>query len=106
MLEIPPETLRERAEALAAAIGDGTRAEAMVSVIGGGAMPGAELPSWGITVPTSDVDDLAERLRHGAIPVIGRIEDDRLVLDMRTVAPSQDDELAELVLTARSPTEL
>ncbi|MEX0592761.1 MAG: L-seryl-tRNA(Sec) selenium transferase [Nitriliruptoraceae bacterium] len=106
MLEIPPETLRERAEALASAIGDGTRAEAMVSVIGGGAMPGAELPSWGITVPTGDVDDLAERLRHGAVPVIGRIEDARLVLDVRTVAPSQDEELADLVRAARSPTEL
>lgn len=100
MLEIPVDVLQQRAEALAEAIGSPAHAESMVSVIGGGAMPGAELDSWGITLAVDQVNALADRLRTGPVPVIGRIEGDRLVLDVRTVAPSQDDDLAALVRTA------
>lgn len=102
MLETPLETLRDRAQSLAAAIGDGARATEVVSVIGGGAMPGAELESWGVSVPSRQLDVLTSRLRQGRVPVIGRIEHDALLLDLRTVAPSQDEEIASLVRTARS----
>ena len=47
-------------------------------------------------------DDLASRLRRGPLPVVARIEDDRVVLDLRTVRPDEDLQLAE-ALAAVSP---
>jgi L-seryl-tRNA(Ser) seleniumtransferase len=45
-------------------------------------------------------DRFARRLRTGDPPVYGRIEDQRLVLDLRTVLPEDDERLAEAVLAA------
>ncbi len=63
--------------------------------VGGGAMPEQNLPSRAVALtPTGlTVNRLEELLRHEEIPVIGRIEDDRFLLDMRTVA---DDEVVLL----------
>ncbi|HHO48668.1 MAG TPA: L-seryl-tRNA(Sec) selenium transferase [Desulfobacteraceae bacterium] len=65
----------------------------MASRVGGGAMPEQNLPSWGVAVQPASVtvSVLEEELRHLDMPVIGRIEEDRLLLDMRTVA---DDEVS------------
>ena len=62
------------------------------SQVGGGAMPGQNLASWAVGVQPNNIkiSQLERRLRHASVPVIGRIEKDRLLLDMRTVA---DDEL-------------
>ena len=46
--------------------------------------------------------DLARRLRAGEPPVVGRIESDALLLDPRTVAPSEDAELVAAVKRALS----
>jgi L-seryl-tRNA(Ser) seleniumtransferase len=90
MIAQPPETLRKRAEALAAKLG-GT-VEACTSTVGGGAMPTAELPSFAVTV--GEPEALDRKLRGAAVPVIARIEDGRLWLDVRTIA---DDELEAVV---------
>ena len=79
-----------------------------IARVGGGAMPEQNLPSRAAALApaTCSVNRLEELLRHEEIPVIGRIEDDRFLLDMRTVA---DDEVALLadilarVLAARHP---
>jgi L-seryl-tRNA(Ser) seleniumtransferase len=65
------------------------------SCIGGGAMPGQSLASWAVAFgfQTIDVVEMERRLRRGQPPVIGRIENNRLLLDMRTVA---EDELGLL----------
>jgi len=62
------------------------------SVIGGGAAPSAALPTalLAITSCRSSADELAARLRKFTPPIIARIEDDRLLLDLRTVFPEQD----------------
>ncbi len=44
------------------------------------------------------VNDLELKLRSADPPVIGRIEDDRFILDMRTVADNELDRLAALLL--------
>jgi L-seryl-tRNA(Ser) seleniumtransferase len=69
-----------------------------VSRVGGGALPEQGLASRAVTVQPGDrsVNSLEQQLRKAALPVIGRIEDDRLVLDLRTVA---DDEVALLADT-------
>ncbi len=66
------------------------------SVVGGGGAPGVELASSAVAVPAA----LAEPLRRGADAVLGRVEHDRLLLDVRTVDPNDDDRLAAAVQRA------
>jgi L-seryl-tRNA(Ser) seleniumtransferase len=87
MLTADDATLRSRAERLAQAVG-GEIVPAAARV-GGGALPLLELPGPAVAVPGRP-DELAVRLRAADPPVIGRIEDDRLLLDPRTLA---DDEV-------------
>jgi L-seryl-tRNA(Ser) seleniumtransferase len=93
MLTVADDVLRARAERLAAAVG-GEIVQATARV-GGGALPLLELPGPAVALPGAP-DLLAARLRAADPPVIGRIEDDRLLLDPRTLA---DDEI-ELVASA------
>jgi L-seryl-tRNA(Ser) seleniumtransferase len=63
------------------------------SVIGGGAAPSAVLPTRLIAVTHADfsaADELNARLRGSSRPVIARVEDGRVLLDLRTVFPEQD----------------
>lgn len=65
----------------------------IMSRVGGGAMPEQNLPSRGVALQpaTIKVSQLETAARGLDVPIIGRIEDDRFLLDMRTVA---DDEIA------------
>jgi L-seryl-tRNA(Ser) seleniumtransferase len=62
------------------------------SVIGGGAAPSAVLPTRLIALTHANLgaDDLSTRLRAATPPVIARVEDGRVLLDLRTVFPGQD----------------
>src|SRR5581483_4185697 len=62
------------------------------SVLGGGAAPGATLPSRSVAVHCAKLspDELMNRLRRYETPIIARVEDGRVRLDLRTVEPSQD----------------
>ena len=111
MLNMESAELRLRAMDLAARIesslgGSGVKAEAIPTqaVTGGGSLPGLELDSWGVALrhPDRSSDDLARSLRHGSRPVIGRIEDDTLILDLRTVPPDQDAHLPTILIKSLS----
>ena len=69
------------------------------SVSGGGSMPGAEIPSWSVALSHGDygASILDAKLRAQDPPVLGRIDDDRLLLDLRTVRPEDDELVCELV---------
>ena len=97
MIHASREELRDRAIALVGALA--ARApvlEACVveasSAVGGGAAPGAELPTVAVAVQPGALgaDGFAARLREGRPPVVARVVDDRVVLDLRTV--SREDE--------------
>jgi L-seryl-tRNA(Ser) seleniumtransferase len=62
------------------------------SVVGGGAAPSAVLPSCLIAASHADLsaDQLSVRLRAGTPPIIARVEEGRVLLDLRTVFPDQD----------------
>ena len=102
MLTADPETLRKRARALAKTIssGGGFEAEVVedVSRAGGGALPMEDLPTWtvAVTSPSTKTSALEEALRKADPPVICRVREDRVILDMRTVS----DEEAELIASA------
>lgn len=102
MLNEREEALKARAAKMVESIGKtladegSAELESSVSKVGGGALPLLELGSWvcAISPASISVDELAARLRDSSPPVIGRIQKDRLLLDARTVLPSQVDMLA------------
>ena len=62
------------------------------SVIGGGSAPGATLASRAVAVSSDEIgaDEIARKLREWETPVIARVEDGRVVMDLRTVEPEKD----------------
>jgi L-seryl-tRNA(Ser) seleniumtransferase len=64
------------------------------SVIGGGATPEQSIATWLIVIECADESATERRLRESDPPVIARIEDKRLLLDLRTVLPEEEEELA------------
>ncbi len=95
MIRQPAETVRARAEALLAGI-PGVRAEVVAgqSVIGGGATPEQSIPTWLIAIQCTSATAAERGLRLGDPAVVARIENQRLVLDLRTVFPAEEAALA------------
>ena len=103
MLTAAANDLRARADAAAAAIRAtaGWRADVVEgsSAVGGGSAPGVALPTWLVAVERAGLgaDALDAQLRRLTPPIVARIERDRVVLDLRTVAPEQDADLPRLL---------
>ena len=95
MLDEPPEVVRARAERLAALTGGDRRGDDRAG--GRRGASDAEFPSYACALEL----ELAEPLRRGEPPVVGIVRDDRLLLDCRTLADSEVDELAAAVAAAR-----
>jgi L-seryl-tRNA(Ser) seleniumtransferase len=72
------------------------------STVGGGSLPGETLPTRLVALDVDSPDTVSANLRAGDPPAITRIEDDRLVLDPRTVLPEQEAALLRLVAEAIS----
>jgi L-seryl-tRNA(Ser) seleniumtransferase len=70
------------------------------STVGGGSLPGETLPTSAVAVAVSSPDALTAELRAATPPVIARIENDRLLLDPRTVLPEQDEALLANTIAA------
>jgi L-seryl-tRNA(Ser) seleniumtransferase len=100
MIALPSEAIRARADALSKRIGPPVAVVATTSTIGGGALPGATLPSAGLAIGGRSATRLLDTLRLGDPSVIGRIEDGRVVLDLRTVDPGDDEALGQAVAAA------
>ncbi|MFN5153554.1 MAG: aminotransferase class V-fold PLP-dependent enzyme, partial [Gemmatimonadota bacterium] len=106
MLTETPEVIRARvvaiADAITAATGTAVAIEPCEATVGGGAFPTARIPSFAVTI-AADAPSLEAGLRHGAIPVVGRIADGRLWLDLRSVLPEDDEVLVQMLLQALQP---
>ena len=100
MLTVDEDVLAARAERLAAATG-GTVIRA-VARVGGGALPLLELhgPAVALDPGPAGAIALAAALRTGKPPVVGRIQDERLLLDPRTLDDVEVDAAARAVLAA------
>jgi L-seryl-tRNA(Ser) seleniumtransferase len=108
MLAAPAAALRDRAQGLAARLEAGGLHGEVVETrgaVGGGTYPGVELPSWAVAPDWGcSAQEGADRLRDGTPPVVGRIVDDRLLLDVRTVLPGAEDALVRRLLAVHEAT--
>ncbi|MBS1859309.1 MAG: L-seryl-tRNA(Sec) selenium transferase [Acidobacteria bacterium] len=95
MIREPAERIRERAVALVGRVA-GLDAEVVEgrSVIGGGATPEQSIPTWVIAVKCADVVAEEQRLRAHDPAIVARVEDQKLVLDLRTVFAEEEQALA------------
>ncbi len=99
MLSAPEKDLEVRARRLAERIGScsdvAAEAVADTSYLGGGSIPAQQMPTWCVALTARDdnVDRLAASLRVGSHSVVGRVQRGRLLLDLRSVFPHQDDAL-------------
>jgi len=104
MLTAPVEAITSRANSLSTSLREAGIESVVVptrSSPGGGAFPTSEIPSCAIAVGGSDdAALLEERLRLAATPVIGRMSDGQLLLDLRSVLPRDDAALARAVAEA------
>jgi L-seryl-tRNA(Ser) seleniumtransferase len=102
MLSLSRDDIARRADALATGLRDsGLQADVIDgnSTIGGGSAPGSQLATRlvALTMPAARLE---AALRAGTPPVVARIENDRVVIDLRTVAPEDDELLGRLVVRA------
>ncbi len=98
MLLVPVSLLEARARriaASAAAFGWEAEAAPLVAVAGGGTGTESTLPSFGVRLrhPSLGETEAAARLRSRELPVVVRISEGRLVVDLRSVTPEEDDEI-------------
>ncbi len=97
MMRIPEEEIASRAERMAEKLRTNCiRLHLAViesrSVLGGGSAPGSTLPTHVLAVQSDGInaDQLCTRLRQWETPIIARVEDNRVLLDLRTVDPLQE----------------
>jgi L-seryl-tRNA(Ser) seleniumtransferase len=113
MMRLPIDEIQARANAVIASVAEGQIGRVMhgdhersrtailqltlkivdgESVLGGGSAPGATLPTKLIAVTSDDLsaDEIANRLRISEPAVVGRVDEGRVLLDLRTVLPEQD----------------
>ncbi len=95
MLRISEEELKHRSEAFARRLGVRAEIMSLKSLVGGGSAPETCLASWGVCLKIAGLSDsvLEKRLRHSEPPIIVRIEDGKLILDLRTVLPDDEDQI-------------
>jgi len=96
MIAMPLEEITARARGLLESVGPAAARCELVpgrSMIGGGSLPEESLPTTLLALPAGGADALAAALRSGEPPIVAHIRDDRVVLDLRTVLPAQEQAL-------------
>ena len=106
MISTPEQELKARAQGWQSELGGLTTVEANRSAVGGGSLPGETLPTWVLSLDCQDTgpENVMRRLRESDPPVIARIEDDRVLLDPRTVLPEEDGSLLQALRSAMNST--
>ena len=89
MIAIPSKQIKVRAEGWKLEIGRGEVIPGE-STVGGGSLPGENLPTYLLALDVKSPDKFLEKLRQQQPPIIARTENDRILLDPRTVLPEQE----------------
>ncbi|MCR4392843.1 MAG: L-seryl-tRNA(Sec) selenium transferase [Dehalococcoidales bacterium] len=104
MISMPLEVIERRARQWAESLAGVARLIEGESVIGGGSLPGSSLPTWLVAIgdprKPAQAQKLARILRSQEPPVIGRISENILLLDPRTVSVAEDEILIQAVQQA------
>jgi L-seryl-tRNA(Ser) seleniumtransferase len=96
MISMEREQVRVRAEAWREALGQGEVAESE-STVGGGSLPGESMKTWALALEVRSPDKFMAKLRASRPPIIARTENDRVLLDPRTVLVEQDKDLLNIL---------
>ncbi|MGB6420365.1 MAG: L-seryl-tRNA(Sec) selenium transferase [Anaerolineales bacterium] len=94
MIAMPTEQIRERAQNWVEVIGHGEVIDGE-STVGGGSLPGETLPTFTLALRVRAPNRFLARLRESNPAIIARLDDDRVVLDPRTVLPEQEGALLD-----------
>ncbi|HEY2470841.1 MAG TPA: L-seryl-tRNA(Sec) selenium transferase [Terracidiphilus sp.] len=102
MLSTPAGEIEQRCRAIVGILQSGRiHAEVMSvdSVVGGGTAPDAKLPSYAVVVVHAELSagELLKALRQAEPPIIGRINDEKVILDLRTVSPRFDEAITRVL---------
>jgi len=103
MIAAAPRALASRARSVAAKLAAaGISAEVMEvrSTVGGGSLPEETQPSFAVTIGGGPATKIAQALRSADPPVVARIVEERVALDLRSVLPEDDEVLARAVVGA------
>jgi L-seryl-tRNA(Ser) seleniumtransferase len=95
MISATEDELRKQAEAWADVAPNAVSTPSR-SAIGGGSLPGETLPTWVTRIPSPQpgaAETMAQRLRSNTPPIVARIEDDAVILDPRTVLPTDESDV-------------
>ena len=104
MIAMEAEDIRARVGSWADRIDGPVSIAKSLSTIGGGSLPGETLPSWALAIECDGLyggaEEVARHLRKSDVHILGRIEDERVLLDGRTVLPEEEDTLVTAVQLA------
>lgn len=92
MMSLTPEQVKVRAEAWRTALGQGEVVKSE-STVGGGSLPGESMPTYVLALTVKSPDKFLKKLREANPPIIARAENDKVLLDPRTVLFEQDQSL-------------
>jgi L-seryl-tRNA(Ser) seleniumtransferase len=89
MIAMKPEQIRQTTERWVKRLGQGEIVPTE-STVGGGSLPGESLPSFALSLTVKSAEKFMDKLHQQQPPIIARTENDRILLDPRTVLPEQD----------------
>jgi len=96
MMSLTPEQVKARAEAWRNTLGQGEVVESE-STVGGGSLPDESMPTYVLSLNVKSADRLLKKLREANPPIIARTENDKVLLDPRTVILEQDQTLLSIL---------
>jgi len=106
MVSLPLDEVKDRAARWQRELGCGELVSG-AATLGGGSLPGESFPSWLLSLPVKSADKFLSGLRKNQPPIIARTENNRILLDPRTVFPEQESTLLStlyLLLSEQKPT--
>ena len=104
MISLPVQEIKKRSQSIARSLkkrGIPSQVSEGVSLVGGGSLPGKNLPTFLVSIEIEgNIDELDRKLRMSNPAVLGRVKDNYLFFDPRTIEPSSDKKLVELISAA------
>ena len=104
MISATESALKKRAKLWQSLLESPSTVEKSRSAVGGGSLPGETLPSWVLSLDcqNTSAEGIMRSLRESSTPVVARVDENRVLLDPRTVLPEEDESLLDALRSAVS----